>query len=245
MVVDIVIDNLTDCIVNRESGDEYQTAYQRVMRKITKQHAKELKAQGWLFDWSVPQREGYEVYELYTEHDHEIQGMIAVKDNYEGLYSEISIVESAPHNRGKTGLYEGVGGNLFAIACKNSFDCGFDGYVRFIAKTKLIKYYMESIGAKLIGGQQMYLDDTAASSLITKYFSGDENMADKIKESVFKYDRAIDRIMSFGDEFPDGRLVEPWDSSLPDYNPRLVDKEMKRLGRQLTEEELKKCIIRR
>ena len=243
MVVDVTIDSLTDCIVDRESGKEFQTMYRKRTKKISQKNANTLKAQGWLFDWSIPQSEGYEVYELYTEHDNELQGMIAIKNNQEGLFSEISVVESAPHNRGSKGVYEGVGGNLFAIACKESFLCGFDGYVKFVAKTKLIEYYMENINAKVIGGQQMYLDEKAASVLVAKYFKGDKSMDDKVKENVFKYTSAVDRIMSFGDKFPDGRLVEPWDSSLPNYNPRLVDKEMKRLGRQLTEEELEKCIV--
>ena len=120
-----------------------------------------------MFDWSIPQGEGYEVYELYTEHDNELQGMIAIKNNQTELFS----------------------------------------------------------------------------ALVEKYFNGDKEVADKVKENIFKYTPTVDKIMSFGDEFPDGRLVEPWDNSLPNYNPRLVDKEVKRLGRQLTEEELEKCII--
>ena len=243
MEVDVIIDSLTDCIVDRESGNEYQTGYRRIINKISKKKAKSLISDGWLFDWSIPQSEGYEVYELYTEHDNELQGMIAIKNNRTELFSEINIVESSPRNRGSKGIYKGVGGNLFAIACRESFQCGFDGYVKFIAKTKLVEYYMESIDAKVIGGQQMYLDENAALALVEKYFKGDKKMVDKAKESIFKYAPTVDKIMSFGDEFPDGRLVEPWDNSLPNYNPRLVDKEVKRLGRQLTEEELEKCII--
>lgn len=49
-----VIDNLTNCLVCAETGEECNTEYRLVARTITKQDAAELKAQGWRFDWSIP-----------------------------------------------------------------------------------------------------------------------------------------------------------------------------------------------
>ena len=69
--------------------------------------------------------------------------------------------------------YEGVGGNLFAFACKKSKDMGFGGYVGFVAKTSLIDYYRKALGAELSNGQRMYIEKESAEKLInilkTKY----------------------------------------------------------------------------
>ena len=71
---------------------------------------------------------------------------------------------------GKTGIYQGVGGNLFAFACKQSFELGFEGYVTFDAKTQLIKHYSTHLGAQLISSQRMVIDTLAATQLVKQYF---------------------------------------------------------------------------
>lgn len=78
-------------------------------------------------------------------------------------------METAPHNFSHNGKYTGVGGHLFAIACKMSMDAGCDGFVAFTAKNNLIEHYKETLGAKVISGQRMYIDDNAAKVLIEKY----------------------------------------------------------------------------
>jgi len=50
------------------------------------------------------------------------------------------LIESAPFNIGKTKVYLGIPGNLVAFACKLSFQRGGEGYISFIAKTKLIDH---------------------------------------------------------------------------------------------------------
>ena len=69
MDIDIFIDSLTNCLVCSETGEECDTEYCLVTRTITKQDAADLRAQGWKFDWSIPQQKGYEVYELVLEKD--------------------------------------------------------------------------------------------------------------------------------------------------------------------------------
>ena len=64
----------------------------------------------------------------------------------------MDLLESAPFNRGKNKVYEGVAGNLVAHACKVSFQHGFEGYVSFTAKTKLIDHYTKTLGAIQFGG---------------------------------------------------------------------------------------------
>lgn len=133
MEIDILIDNLTNCLVCAETGEECNTEYRLVARTITKQDAAELKAQGWRFDWSIPHQNGYEVYELLLESSDEVQGMVALKHIRNQYYTHVDIVEAAPNNVGSSGKYKGVGAHLFAIACKLSWDAGNEGYVQFTA----------------------------------------------------------------------------------------------------------------
>jgi hypothetical protein len=55
-----------------------------------------------------------------------------------------------------------VAGNLVAYACKLSFQLGFEGFVSFTAKTKLIKHYEESLGAYHFGGHKMIIPTHSA-----------------------------------------------------------------------------------
>lgn len=57
-----------------------------------------------------------------------------------------------------------------AYACKKSFQNGFDGYLSFTAKTKLINHYIKTLNAFHFGGHLMIINTIAASKLIEKYF---------------------------------------------------------------------------
>ena len=85
-------------------------------------------------------------------------------------YIYINLLESATFNIGKNKLYEGVAGNLVAFACKVSFQKGYDGFVAFTAKTNLIKYYEESLGAFHFKNQRMIIETEASKKLVKKYF---------------------------------------------------------------------------
>lgn len=80
------------------------------------------------------------------------------------------LIESALFNIGKDKIYLGVPGNLVAFACKLSFQRGNEGYISFIAKTKLIEHYEKTLGAKHFGGQLMVINTEAALKLTNKYF---------------------------------------------------------------------------
>lgn len=66
---------------------------------------------------------------------------------------------------------------MFAIAAKQSFDYGFDGYVYFEAKTKLIHHYKKMLGAIRVGNSnRMYINTANARALVEKYqLEGDES----------------------------------------------------------------------
>ena len=82
----------------------------------------------------------------------------------------MGLIESAKFNKGKNKLYKGVAGNLVAFGCKMSFESKYDGIVSFIAKTQLIAHYGQTLGAKLFGGNRMFIDTKEAFILTTKYF---------------------------------------------------------------------------
>lgn len=51
-----------------------------------------------------------------------------------------------------------------------AFELNYDGVVSFIAKTQLIPHYEQTLGAKLFGGNRMFIDTQEAFILTTKYF---------------------------------------------------------------------------
>ena len=84
------------------------------------------------------------------------------------------LLENAKFNIGKEKIYTGVAGNLVAFACKLAFDRGYDGYISFVSKTKLVEHYKETLGAKIFGGNRMYIDTFESLRLFKRYFP-DEN----------------------------------------------------------------------
>lgn len=79
MEIDVQIDFLTDCLVHAETGEKFNTEYRLVTKGITRKEAAQFKKDGWKFDWSIPYRKGYEVYELLLKGGNEVQGRIALK----------------------------------------------------------------------------------------------------------------------------------------------------------------------
>lgn len=162
MKVDILIDNLTDCLVERKSGKIVETFYEKRIKKIS--HHDNI---GWKFDWELTQRNGYTIYELFVCGDRRVQGRISLK--IDGGVANVDIVETAPHNFGHNGQYEGVGGHLFAIACQVSLENGCDGVTAFDSKTDLVEYYKKELLAIEIFPRRMVLYEEAAQRLLNKY----------------------------------------------------------------------------
>jgi len=167
IALDFEIDCLTNSIRNVISGDSFATEISRLTKADLQQITKKNK---WIFNWKSELGDNSkEVYKLTIIHNPSIiQGLVSfsVKTGY--IY--MNLLESAPFNLGKNKLYEGVAGNLIAYVCKVSFQQGFDGYISFTAKTKLIEHYEKTLGAQLFGGQTMVINTPAATKLIDKYF---------------------------------------------------------------------------
>ena len=165
--LDFVIDKLTNSIQNTISGDSFQTEVLRFTLNDTKQA---IKKNGWNFDWKTELKDySKEVYKLTIVNNPDIiQGLMSVSRQDDHVF--MNLVENAPFNLGKNKLYEGVAGNLVAYACKLSFQLGFDGFVAFSAKTKLIEHYEKTLGAYHFGGHRMILPTKPAKILVEKYF---------------------------------------------------------------------------
>ncbi len=164
--VDIEIDRLSNSIVNALSGDVFDTEFHKVSKK-------EIKKKDWLFDWNIDLSDRKcEVYKMTIKDNVKIiQGLVSLIIKQEEKYVFVNLVENAKFNRGKNKLYEGVGGNMFAFACKKSKDLGFGGFVAFEAKTTLKLYYNKTLGAEIALGQRMYIGEEAANKLINQYFN--------------------------------------------------------------------------
>ena len=95
------------------------------------------------------------------------------RNPYEGVPVRLRHpISEAERKKVKDKEYNEIGICLFTEVCKRSFDLGYDGYVEFMAKTKLIEYYKKVFGASLIGSQQMIIETRASKKLVDKYYGG-------------------------------------------------------------------------
>lgn len=164
---DFIIDKLTNSVENVKSGDNFATEISLVnsldIKQITKKN-------GWKFNWKFEFKNVERtIYKLTILNNSEIiQGLVSLENKGDHIF--IHLIESAKFNIGKEKVYYGVPGNLVAFACKTSYENGFEGYVSFISKTKLIDHYIKTLGAQHFGGNLMIINNVIAMSLINKYF---------------------------------------------------------------------------
>lgn len=176
MHIDVVIDNITPCLVEISTGKILQTTFS-VARS---DELINLQAHGWNFDWSDKELAYCNIYKLQVKDHEEIQGLVAAEVVRGAVY--VHLAESAPHNLAPNKKYDGVGGHLFAIAIKLSLAMGFGGYVYFEAKNRqLADHYTNSFGARLLRTRihvyRMEIDEDMAQILTDKYtLEGDLNV---------------------------------------------------------------------
>ena len=165
--LDVEIDKLTNSILNTISGDSFPTDVNPVTRADLKKMTNQNR---WFFNWANEFKlKDRKVFKLTILNNSDIvQGLISVS-NYNDHYY-LHLIESAPFNLGKKKLYEGVPGNLFAFTCKISWDNGYQGFISFTSKSKLVEHYEKTLGATHIGGNKMVIFPQEALRLIRKYF---------------------------------------------------------------------------
>ena len=157
----------SNSIENAVSGEVFDTIFTRLNPTPD---SKQIKKAEWTFNWLMELKfKTKQVYKLTTiSNPTIIHGLISLTDKGDHIFMDL--IENAKFNKGKNKLYNGVAGNLVAFACKTSFEQNYDGIVSFVAKTQLIDHYQQTLGAKLFGGNRMYIDTKEAFILITKYF---------------------------------------------------------------------------
>lgn len=163
----IEIDKLTNSIVNTISGDSFATD---VLLCNEFDFKNTIDKNGWFFNWQNEYKlTDRQVFKLTILNNPEIiQGLLSISDYNDHYY--LHLIECSPFNLGKKKLYEGVPGNLFAFTCKTSWEKGYQGFVSFTSKTKLINHYESTLGATHIGGHKMVIFPQEALKLIKKYF---------------------------------------------------------------------------
>jgi len=111
--LDFVIDKLTNSIQNTVTGDSFPTEVSRFSKSDLKQVTKK---NGWAFNWkSEFDNNVREVYKLtISNNPNIIQGVLSLTIESDHIYMDL--LESAPFNRGRNKIYEGVAGNLVAYA---------------------------------------------------------------------------------------------------------------------------------
>ena len=164
--LDFEVDKLTNSIENAISGETFDT----LIEKLKLSDGKSIKKTEWVFNWHNEIKDrSKQVYKLTTVSNPTIiHGIISLTDKGDHIYMDL--IESAKFNKGKNKLYRGVAGNLVAFGCKMAFEKKYDGVVSFISKTQLVEHYEQTLGAKLFGGNRMFIDTKEAFILTTKYF---------------------------------------------------------------------------
>jgi hypothetical protein len=167
MELDFEVDKITESIENAETGEALETFVFHVSEADLKSVTPKA---GWLFDWKYELAQpGRQVYKLVTEKEPQtMQGLVSLEKREKHVF--MTLIESAPFNRGKDKKFLGVACNLTAYGCKLSMEYGFDGVVAFDAKTALIPHYEKTLGAVRIGEKRMAVLEDRAMLLLEKYF---------------------------------------------------------------------------
>ena len=131
-----------------------------------------LKKDGWNFNWKqLVQEQNTQTFILKTiELPQSVEGALHLK--VESGMLIMDAVEIAPHNIGRNKKrYDYVAGCLIAFACRESFklEGSYKGFLTFVSKTNLIKWYSEKYDATLTLGQRMFIDSESGEKLINKY----------------------------------------------------------------------------
>lgn len=151
-MINVWIDEITPCLKDSLTGELVQTEVIRIRRKsFLKKYNKKT---GWYTNWEKLV-DNNEVYALVMEGSVDIQGLIAITRNEDMKALYINWMCASPDNNKQITdhiRYLGVGGHLFAIAARKSFEYGYDGYMYgFAANKKLLEHYVNIFQGEVIG----------------------------------------------------------------------------------------------
>ncbi|WP_031526916.1 hypothetical protein [Dyadobacter crusticola] len=164
--IKIQIDKLTNSIEEPDSGKCHET----LVLPLSVADLKTFKKSSWLFDWREEHshRERCVFKLVLLEQPNTIQGLVSLQDKGDHIY--MHLIESSKANRGPSKQFVGIPGNLIAFGCKTSFEKGYEGYLSFESKTKLVTHYKNILGAEVLFGNVMIINSFAAKNLVDRYF---------------------------------------------------------------------------
>ena len=146
----VVIDRITKCLIEVATGKSIQTYVcpiknEQYLRGLT-------KAKGWFADWQELYKAGCEIYALYAEGQKDIQGLCALQNDPEAHAVWASWICANPRNfatkENPTKQFEGVGGQLLAIAANKSVELGYHGAFHGSAlNNNVAEHYVNEFGA--------------------------------------------------------------------------------------------------
>ena len=129
--IDIEIDKLTNSLENVITADSFPTA---IVLANSNDFKSVRKKERWLFNWkSEFKKPDRDVYKLTIVNNQSvIQGLISLTVRTDHVY--MHLIESAPFNKGREKVYNGVPGNMIAFACKLLFQRGYEAIYPFFQK---------------------------------------------------------------------------------------------------------------
>lgn len=171
-MVNLEIDILSESVIEVSTGKVYQTFSVLAEIDVLKNIKKSNK---WKFDWYEEFKNVNRIVYRLSIRDNQkvILGLISLEIFSDHVF--VHLVESSPQNVGKGKKYLGIGGNLFAFACKIAYKSKLDGVVVFQAKTKLIEHYSVTLGAVLISKNRMCITKKSAIQLLNKYYKDEKS----------------------------------------------------------------------
>ncbi len=180
--ISVIIDELTTCLKDNMTGELVDTEVIRVRRSSFLQ--KYNKRNGWYVNWAKLVSAS-EIYALVIKGTVDIQGLVSIQNNDDARATYIQWMCTAPQNNKELTpepRYTGVGGHLFAIAAKCSFDAGYRGDIfGFAANEKLLQHYVGKLGATEI-------------RMLHKYHFGIFEEESRELMEVYRYDWTDDEI---------------------------------------------------
>ena len=162
--IDKVTRSIEEAVTEKSFETDVLAIGAKDLRSVTKRN-------GWRFNWKMERaNKDRELYKLVIRGDEVIQGLLSLQKAEN--YIEMHLIETAPHNYGRSKKYLGAPANLVAFACKISFESGFEGVVGFWAKTSLVQHYRDTLGAEILFKDRMCIWEKSARKLVNSYFKG-------------------------------------------------------------------------
>lgn len=172
-MITVLIDELTPCLRDVETGEIIETEVVQIVRKSFLQ--KYNKKNGWYTNWAKLVDDNL-IYALVIKGTCDIQGLVAIQYPTEMDSAYVTWMCAAPQNNKlicDNPKYMGVGGHLFAIASQWSLESGYDGVITgFAANENLLSHYQKAFGAIKLGILHQYhlmIDEINSSKIREVY----------------------------------------------------------------------------